>query len=456
MKTTINRHVGMGFFLLALFFSNPSFSQNKIQLTLQESIQYALENNVDAKNAQLETMAAKALVVERRAEGLPQITANMDFTYNAIIPLVFVPSEGGFIPPDPNNPPQSDVIGVRLGTNYSSVLAVQLNQMIFDGSYFVGLKAASTYKMLTEYDREKSENDVKESIKKAYFTVLVNDERRKIVEANLQRLDSLLKETEILYNAGFAEKIDVSRIKVQRNNIKTELDKVLTAEVISVELLKLQMGLPLEYEITLTETLQQLNPQDEIQELLNFQGTRRVEVDQIKTNIDLINLDLRNNTSQYMPRLGFFGTYQRNAAAQTTGAIWESNRWVSGSFIGLNLSIPIFDGLTKSAKIQQNRVQIQQLENQKYFIEENIEIEKFQSRTNLQNSLQALRVQDENRELAMEVFRMTKIKYEEGVGSNFEVVEADSALKEAESNYFSALYDALIAKVDLEKALGIL
>jgi outer membrane protein TolC len=370
--------------------------------------------------------------------------------------LVFFPSEGGLIPPDPNNPPPSDVIGIRFGVNYSSILSVQLNQMIFDGSYFVGLKAASTYKLLTEYDREKSENDVKESIKKAYFTVLVNDERRKIVEANLQRLDSLLKETEVLYNAGFAEKIDVSRIKVQRNNIKTELDKVLTAEVISVELLKLQMGLPLEYEITLTETLQQLNPQDEIQELLNFQGTRRVEVDQIKTNIDLINLDLRNNTSQYMPRLGFFGTYQRNAAAQTTGVIWESDRWVSGSFIGLNLSIPIFDGLTKSAKIQQNRVQIQQLENQKYFIEENIEIEKFQSRTNLQNSLQALRVQDENRELAMEVFRMTKIKYEEGVGSNFEVVEADSALKEAESNYFSALYDALIAKVDLEKALGIL
>jgi outer membrane protein TolC len=446
----------MGFFLLALFFSNPLFSQNKLQLTLQESIQYALENNVDAKNAQLETMAAKALVVERRAEGLPQIVANMDFTYNAIIPLVFFPSEGGLIPPDPNNPPPSDVIGIRFGVNYSSILSVQLNQMIFDGSYFVGLKAASTYKLLTEYDREKSENDVKESIKKAYFTVLVNDERRKIVEANLQRLDSLLKETEVLYNAGFAEKIDVSRIKVQRNNIKTELDKVLTAEVISVELLKLQMGLPLEYEITLTETLQQLNPQDEIQELLNFQGTRRVEVDQIKTNIDLINLDLRNNTSQYMPRLGFFGTYQRNAAAQTTGVIWESDRWVSGSFIGLNLSIPIFDGLTKSAKIQQNRVQIQQLENQKYFIEENIEIEKFQSRTNLQNSLQALRVQDENRELAMEVFRMTKIKYEEGVGSNFEVVEADSALKEAESNYFSALYDALIAKVDLEKALGIL
>jgi outer membrane protein len=110
----------------------------------------------------------------------------------------------------------------------------------------------------------------------------------------------------------------------------------------------------------------------------------------------------------------------------------------------------------KSAQIQQKRHQLNQLKNQEFFIEENVEIEKFQAKLNLRNSIQALKVQEENRELALEVFGMAKIKYEEGVGSNLEVVEADSALKEAETNYFSALYDALIAKVDLEKALGLL
>jgi outer membrane protein len=456
MKTTTIRLLGIGLFFSALFLSLPIYPQQRLLLTLEESIQYALENNADAKNAQLETMAAKALITERRAQGLPQISANMDFTYNAIIPLVFFPSEGGLIPPDPSNPPASDVIGVRFGVNYSSILAVRVNQMIFDGSYFVGLKAASTYKLMTEFDNEKSKIDVKESIKKSYFTVLVNEERRQIVEANLGRLDTLIKETQALFEAGFAEKIDVSRLKVQRNNLQTEMDKITTAEIVSVELLKLQMGLPLEYEIQLTESLRELNPQAEIAELLSYEGGRRVELDRLKTNIDLIGLDLKYNQSQYIPTIDFFGTYQRNAAAQTQGAIWEKDRWVTGSFIGLSLSIPIFDGLTKSAKIQQNRVQIKQLENQKHFLEENIEIEKIQSRTNLQNSLKSLAVQGENRELAMEVFRMAKIKFDEGVGSNLEVVEANSALKEAESNYFAALYDALIAKVDLEKALGLL
>jgi outer membrane protein len=452
MKTTDHRLLGYCIFLMSMTVSFQAFPQNVLQLTLQESLNYALENNVDAKNAQLETMIAKAQIIERRSEGLPQINATYDITHNVAIPIVFVPNEGGFFQPDVD----SDVLPLQFGVNYSSALVVQATQMIFDGSYFVGLKAAKTYKMLTEFDKEKTENDVKESVKKAYFTVLVNARRKELVSANLNRLDTLLKETTAMYEAGFAEKIDVSRIKVQRNNLKTELDKVIAAYDISVELLKLQAGIPLGYQIQLTETLVELNQQEDLNSLLEFGGTRRVEIDQIRTNKDLVELDLKFTTSNYIPKLDFFGTFQRNGAAQSPGLIWERDRWFTGAFIGARLSIPIFDGLMKSAQIQQKRHQLNQLKNQEFFVEENIEIEKFQAKLNLKNSIQALKVQEENRELALEVFGMAKIKYEEGVGSNLEVVEADSTLKEAETNYFSALYDALIAKVDLEKALGLL
>lgn len=452
MKTTAKKLLGVGIFLFAMLIEGHAQSEKVLQLTLEESLRYALENNVDAKNAQLETMIAKAQIVERRSAGLPQVTGSYDITHNAAIPIVFVPNEGGFQQPDVD----SDVLPLRFGVNYSSALVVQLNQMIFDGSYFVGLKAARTYKMLTEFDKEKSEIDVKETIKKAYFSVLVNEQRSILIGANLGRLDTLLKETQALFEAGFSEKIDVSRIKVQRNNLITEMDRVKAARDISIQLLKLQMGLPMEYDIVLSESLADLNSPQEINELFAFEGTRRVEMDQINTNIDLVGLDIKYTTSQYIPNLDFFGQYQRNAAAQSTGLIWESDRWFTGAFIGFRLSIPIFDGLLKSSQIQQKRAQMSQLENQKLFLESNIEVEKFQARTNLENNLQAFKVQQENRELALEVFRMAKIKYDEGVGSNLEVVEADSALKDAETNYFSALYDALIAKVDLEKALGLL
>jgi outer membrane protein TolC len=308
---------------------------------------------------------------------------------------------------------------------------------------------------LAEYDKIKTENDVIENVKKAYFSVLVSREREELVQANLSRMDTLLKETQVMYETGFSEKIDVSRIQVQYNNLKTELDRARSATKISTELLKLQMGMPLDQSLTLGETISDLEGAFDELSFLPEKGMRRVELDQLQTNLDLVQLDLKNTKSQYLPRLDANLNYTRIGFGSSLNHIFNS-QWYPGSVLGISLQIPIFDGLTKSYQIQQKRVQIRQFENQIFDQEQRIASEMFEARANLTNSLSALEVQLENRELAIEVFRTTKIKYQEGVGSNLEVVEADAALKEAETNYYSALYDALIARVDLEKALGIL
>ncbi|QDH81275.1 TolC family protein [Echinicola soli] len=438
--------------LLTCLLAGRVSAQEVLEFTLEESVQYALENNADAKNALLETFASKASVGEQVAQGLPQINGSFDFTKNVSIPVMFLPNEGPFA--DPDNP--SDVIPVQFGVNYQSGISVTVNQMIFDGSYFVGLKAARTYRQLSEFDKEKTENDVIENVKKAFFTVLVNEERQQLAEANLARIDTLLQETTALYEEGFAEKIEVSRVKVQYNNIRTELDKINAASEISKQLLKVQMGLPIEYEIRMTESLRDLNQPEQITDLLDNPGYRRVEMDQLQTNWELVKLDLKNNTVQYLPSLNANFTYQRNGAGQQFNTLWDGENWFTGAFVGLTLNVPIFDGLAKAKRIQQNRIQLQQIENQIDMLDDNIVVERFQARTNLQNNLKTLDVQRENMELASEVYEISRIKYTEGVGSNFEVVEADSDLVEAEINYYSALYDALISKVDLEKALGIL
>ncbi|GGZ37731.1 transporter [Echinicola pacifica] len=438
--------------LLACFLFSQVSAQEVLEFTLEESVQYALENNADAKNALLETFASKASVGEQVAQGLPQINGGFDFTKNVAIPVMFLPNEGPFA--DPDNP--SDVIPIQFGVNYQSGISVTVTQMIFDGSYFVGLKAAKTVRQLSEFDREKTENDVIEDVKKAFYTVLVNHDRMELAEANLARIDSLLQETTALHEEGFAEKIDVSRVKVQYNNMSTELDKINAAFDISKQLLKVQMGLPLAYEMKITQTLRDLNKPEEIKELLENPGYRRVEVDQLQTNWDLVRLDLKNNTAQYLPSLDANFTYQRSGAGQEFNSVWDGANWYTGAFVGVTLSVPIFDGLAKAKRIQQNRIQLQQIENQRVMLDENIEVERYQAKTTLQNNLRTLEVQRENMDLATEVYTISRIKYSEGVGTNLEVVEADSDLKEAEINYYTALYDALIAKVDLEKALGIL
>ncbi|WP_114750721.1 TolC family protein [Pleomorphovibrio marinus] len=458
------------FALLFVLTSQLGFAQESVSMSLEESIQFALENNVDAKNAQLEVLASRGIVGERRSEGLPQISSVLEFTANIQPPLIILPAEaGGFFggngngngngnggAPPPSDVP-SDITVLEFAVPYQSSLNTTVEQMIFNGSYFIGLKAARTLKDLTEFDKEKAELDVIEQIKKAYFTVLVNEERRGLIEGNQRRLEQLLKETEAMREAGFAEKLDVSRIRVQLNNVKTEIDRVNSSIMVSKELLKMNMGLPLEVDIFLSQRLNEFAG-DELAftDLISRDADPRVEVYQMEKNLELATLDLKNNQVQYIPTLNAFGTYQRVTGADELRNVYVHDRWFSTSFVGFRLNIPIFDGLRKSYAIQQNRVQIKQLENAMFATKQNIRFEEIQAKEDLRNSLRALEVQNENRQLAEEVFEMTRIKYQEGVGSNFEVVEADADLKEAETNYYSALYDALIAKVDLEKALGIL
>lgn len=427
-------------------------AQQVLELTMKEALEYALENNPTTKNARLELLISKATVKETTAQGLPQVNGSYNLDYNPRIPVVFLPNQPPF--GDPNNP--SDVLPARFGVSYSSGLGVNVTQMIFDGSFFVGLRAAKTLQELTGKDLQKAENDVVENVKKAYFGVLVNQERIRLAVANMSRIDTLLKETKALNEAGFAEKIDVSRIQVQRNNIYTQVQRSQTALEISKQILKVQMGMPLEYDLVLSETLRDLNKEEDLAQLLVEEGAERIEIQQISTQLELTGLDLKNNQSQYMPKIDFIGNARRSGAGNELGRVFNSNNWFGSSLIGVSMSVPIFDGFAKAARIQKNRVQINQLENQRLFLKESFKSELYTAKANLKNDLNILDVQEENLKLAQEVFQIARIKYNEGIGSNLEVVEADASLIEAEINYLGALYDGLISKVNLEKALGLL
>jgi outer membrane protein TolC len=309
---------------------------------------------------------------------------------------------------------------------------------------------------LTNKDLKKAEIDVVENVKKAYFGVLVNQQRIRLAGANLSRIDTLLKETTALNEAGFVEKIDVSRVQVQRNNTFTQVQRSQTALEISKQILKLQLGIPAEYEVELVETLQDLSTKEALIQLLGEVGTDRIEIEQVATQITLVGLDLKNNVSQYMPKIDFIGNTRKSGAGNELDRVFNKSNWFGSSLVGLNMSIPIFDGFSKAARIQKNRVQLTQLENQRSFLKESFNSELYAAKANLRNDLNILEVQEANLQLATEVYQIARIKYKEGIGSNLEVVNADASLIEAEINYLGALYDGLISKINLEKALGLL
>jgi outer membrane protein TolC len=411
-----------------------------------------LENNPTTKNARLELLISKATIKETTARGLPQINGAYNLDYNPKIPVIFLPNQPPF--GDPSNP--NDVIPARFGVSYSSSLGVTVSQMIFDGSFFVGLRAAKTLLELTDKDLKKAEIDVVENVKKAYFGVLVNQQRIRLAGANLSRIDTLLKETTALNEAGFVEKIDVSRVQVQRNNTFTQVQRSQTALDISKQILKLQLGIPIEYELELVESLQDLSTKEELLQLVGEEGADRIEIEQLATQITLVGLDLKNNLSQYMPKIDFIGNVRRSGAGNELDRVYNKANWFGSSLVGVSMSVPIFDGFAKAARIQKNRVQLNQLENQRSFLKESFKSELYAAKANLRNDLNVLGVQQANMQLATEVYQIARIKYKEGIGSNLEVVEADAALIAAEINYLGALYDGLISKINLEKALGLL
>ncbi len=443
------------YLLLALFLGlsgAPVVAQQVVTLSLSEAVDYALENNPSTKNARLELLISKATIKETTARGLPQINGAYNLDYNPKIPVIFLPNQPPF--GDPSNP--SDVIPARFGVSYSSGLGVTVSQMVFDGSFFVGLRAAKTLLELTNKDLKKAEIDVVENVKKAYFGVLVNQQRIRLAGANLSRIDTLLKETTALNEAGFVEKIDVSRVQVQRNNTYTQIQRGQAALDISKQILKLQMGIPVEYEVELSESLQELTTKEELLQLVGVEGADRIEIDQVASQITLVGLDLKNNLSQYMPKINFVGNMRRSGAGNELDRVFNKSNWFGSSLVGVSMSVPIFDGFSKAARIQKNRVQLTQLENQRSFLKESFKSELYAAKANLRNDLNILEVQEANLQLATEVYQIARIKYKEGIGSNLEVVNADAALIEAEINYLGALYDGLISKINLEKALGVL
>ncbi|MGL1888579.1 MAG: TolC family protein [Reichenbachiella sp.] len=430
--------------------SKVTMGQEATSYSLETAIQYALENNQTAKNAQLEMDIADRQVGEILAIGLPQINANANLMHNYEIQPAFVPGGTDFTP----GVPEGEVATLAFGVPFGSMFDVGLSQMVFDGTFFIGLEAAKTFTELSKKEFDRTNIDVAEAVSKAYFGVLVNRERFGLIQRNFDRIDTLLQDTEKLFANGMAEKIDVSRAKVQFNNLKVELDNYQSIVDVTESLLKFQMGVPLQNEIQLTNEIEDIDFFD-FDLAKDFSYEKRVEYQALNVQSELNELDIKQIRAQYYPSLYLKANYGKSAGSLDLPSVF-TNDWYSAGSIGLTASMPIFDGMLKKRKVQQRQLKAEQLNNQTDYLAQNIDFEIQQALANYNRSIDRVRAQDENMGLSLEVYDVAKIKYEEGVGSNIEVLDADRSYKEAQVNYFNAIYDALISKVALQKAYGVL
>ena len=378
---------------------------------------------------------------------MPQINGNFSYTYNAIIPTQLLDAKNF----DPNAE-EGAVTKFKFGVPWAGQAGVGLNQLIFDATWLIGLKAAPIYRELARKGVTNNKITVAENVAKAYYSVLVAEERSKILDLNIARIDSLIKEMKVMNQQGFIEKIDLDRLEVQRNNLLTETQKVKNLILLSQTLLKFQMGMKLQEPIILKDKLSDVD----IRPLaaLQFQGVdyaNRIEYSTLMVQRELSVLDMERTVKGAIPKVSFNGSL---GAGHSNTRFNPFERWFGSSALTLGVQIPIYDSGLRKIQLQQQKLALTKLDQSATLLKESFDLQAETASINLKNGLESLNVQQRNLDLAKEVIRVTKIKYQAGQGSNIEVVNAESALKEAQTNYFAALYDVLIAKVDLDKAMG--
>ncbi|MFK7951940.1 MAG: TolC family protein [Ekhidna sp.] len=455
-----------------------AFAQEGQSLSLDECIQYAVENAITVQNAILDQEIAKSKVKETVGIGLPQVSGSIGLQHSPTLQRFFSaynPNGGFGVDTQTANDLGIDEGEVFAAENFFQLksagdMNLTVNQLIFNGSYIVGLQASNAYQELSIRQANQTREEVALNVSKAYYNLLILREQLELLDANVDRIDTLYYNTAAMVENGFAEKIDADRIKVTLNNLKSEQANLSSIETVSIKLLKLQMNYPFNEPMDISGDLSEMIfEQVESQQSEGWSYNTRPDYQVMEVQRELQNLNIKNKYAEALPTLGAFATLGRSTQSPNFGGLFKSNSsftevedqigvdsWYGYSALGLSLSWNLFTGLQRNHQIQQQKMELEKIENGFTMMEQSIDLEIEQSNINLSNAQQQLEVQDENQSLATEIYTISKIKYEEGVGSNLEVIEANTALKEAQTNYYSALYNAIIAQLELKKALGIL
>ncbi len=456
--------------LLAIFLPLSAFSQQSF--SLEEAINYAVQNSNDVKLKRLEISDAKSQVKEFMAIGIPQVTGNFDYQYFIDIPTSvvepFFPEQdvttvedvnGQEIPvsftrlDENDNPIFGDPQELQFGVSHNISYGAEASFLLFDGTFFVGLKAARMYKDLLIKEVNVTKTEVSANVAKAYLGVLVAERSKAMIDKNIVNLKKILDETAAVYENGFAEKLDVERLELSLANLETDAKNLERLILVSKNLLKFQMNYPLEQKVDLTDNLDALvGALDVSGEILsgpvNFND--RPEYAVLDAAEDLNEVNLQRYKVGYLPSIYGFGSYQRTF--QTNNL--SEGKWFPTTVVGASVNVPIFDGFDKEAKIQRTKIDLEEINVQREQFEDAMTLEVANARISFLNAQQTVSRRDATVELAQKIYDTAQIKYREGVGSSLEASQAESELYEAQTNYINALYDLLIAKADLDKALG--
>lgn len=434
--------------ILSLVFSagtlNAQETGGELQLSLKQAQDYALLNNKAVLSAKMDVRASKAALWETISAALPQVSASGTFTDNLKLMTTLLPGEFFGQP--------GTKIPVTFGSQFNSSASVEASMLIFNAPLYIGIETTKLAQKLSQQSLEKSELNTKESVSSAYFLILVSEKSLDLLNGNIANLNETLRSTRSMFSAGMAESTDVDQMVSNLNMVENSRSSLQRSIELNYNILRFQLGVPATTVIRLTETLESLTSQINIEALMTqeFDHTKNIDYKLIEGQELMSSLALKSQKASTLPTLAGFYNYGTNGMGDKVSDL----RWFQNSMAGFSLSVPIMASGQRYAKIQRARIELEKASTTKAMVTEQLLLQEKQLRYNLMNANLQYQNQKENVEVSKRIYTSMENKYRQGMASSLELTQANSQYLQAENNYVSALMNLLQTKVALDKLLN--
>ena len=442
---------------IAVVCSLETKAQNEsFTLSLSECINYAKDNNPDVKKALIEEKKSEKKINEVIGSGLPQITLSGSLVNNLELPTQLLPGDYFGVP--------GTMIPVKFGTKYSYTFTGEISQMIFSGSFWVGLSAVKYSNLYYKQNKDLIYEDVEYNVATFYYQTLVAQKQIQLLQLNQVLISKSLADTKLLYENGKAKEVDVDRLSVNLNNIQYKLKKAKEVLEQSYLYLKFYMGMPVTASISLSDSsyfAQNTMLEQKIDNLRfendeSFTYKSRSDYKILQTNFKLQELDYKNQIAKYLPSINAFGSYSYNALRTEFDLFDSKKEWFKYYSVGVRFQFPIFSGGQTLAKIQQSSLSLDGLKEDVKKAENGIDLQVAKAVSKYNNSYENIKANKLNIDLAQKVYDITLLEYSEGVTNATALVDSETKLREAQTNYINSLLEFYVAKLDVEKSRGTL
>jgi outer membrane protein TolC len=417
----------------------PQTAGSDLKLTLKEAQTYALNNNKMVKSAKLTVDGSKTDVWTTIASGLPQISANATLTDNLKLG-VFVMTMNG------------TTMIITMGRQYNIPVTLQASMPLFNAPYYVGIETVKLAQKLTESNLQNTEIDTRQSVASAYYLILVSEESLRILKENLANLQETLKSTRAMYKSGLAEATDVDQMASNVTMAENSFSNLQSTIEINYNLMRFQLGVKSDTKIILTETLDDLLKEINVNALLSqeFNTTANIQYDLVNKQEQMSALNLKAQKAKVLPSLsGFYSAATTGMGMKLSGMDWYPN-----SYLGLQLSVPIFTSGQRYSSIQKAKIDLEKARNTKEMVSDQLKMQEKQLRFNLQNANMQYMSQKGNIEVSKRVYSSMENKYKQGMASSLELTQANQFYLQAENNYISSLLNLLQTKLSFDKLVN--